>query len=87
MGGWNWWQASSAAIFLASSDYSSVSQEVMFPAGTTQRNVAITITEDSVLEDMEFFSVRLSVLASHAGVVLLGTDAAATISITDDDSK
>ena len=63
-----------------------MSQEVVFPAGTTQRSVAIPIVDDSVLEAMEFFSVRLSVPASHAGVVLLSVDAA-TVSITDDDSK
>lgn len=70
----------------APSDYSAVSQEVIFPAGTTQRSVAIPITGNSVLEDIEFFYVKMSILASQAEVVLLGTDAA-TISITDDDSK
>ena len=70
----------------AASDYSTVSQELVFPAGTSQRMIALPIIEDSVLEGIESFSVNLSVPASHAGVVLLGTDTA-TISIIDDDSK
>ena len=70
----------------AFSDYSAVSQEVVFPAGTTQRSVNIYIIEDSVLEAVEFFYVEVAVPASYAGVVLLDTDTA-TVSITDDDSK
>ena len=58
----------------------------MFPAGTTQSSVAIPIVEDSVLETSESFSVRVTVPASQAGLVLLGTDTA-TISISDDDSE
>ena len=70
----------------APSDYSALSQEVVFPANTTQRRVAILIVEDNVLEATEFFSVRVTVLPSYSGVVLLDTDVA-LISITDDDSK
>ena len=58
----------------------------MVPPGTTQRIVAIPVVNDRVLEATESFSVRMTVPASHAGVVLLDTDIA-TISITDDDSK
>ena len=83
---WRWCQVSYADFSTAPSDYSAVSQEVVFSAGTRQRTVNISIIEDSVLEDVEFFYVRVKVPASHAGVVLLGTDTA-TISITDDDSK
>ena len=63
-----------------------MSQEVVFPAGTTQRSVNVSIIEDSVLEAVEFFYVEMAIPGSHAGVVLLGTDTA-TIRITDDDSK
>ena len=70
----------------AAKDYLAVSQEVVIPAGNTQKRVAIPIVEDNVLEATEFFSVRVTVLASYAGVVFLGTDVA-LISITDDDSK
>ena len=63
-----------------------MSQEVVFPAGTTQSSVAIPIVEDGVLEATESFSVRVTVPASQAGLVLLGTDTA-TISISDDDSE
>ena len=71
---------------LALSDYLAVSQEVVFPAGTTHRSVNIFIIEDSVVEGVELFYVAVTVPASHSGVVLLGTDTA-TISISDDDSK
>ena len=77
---------SCVVLLLAASDYFAVSQEVVFPARTMQRSVAIPIVEDSVLEAMEFFSVRVTVSASHTAVVILGVYAA-TISIIDDDSK
>jgi len=86
VGGWSWQQVSCAVSPSAFSDYSAVSQEVVFPAGTTQRSVNIYIIEDSVLEAVEFFYVEMTVPPSHAGVVLLGTDTT-TIRITDDDSK
>ena len=74
------------SLLSAPSDYSAVSQEVVFPAGSTQRSVAIPIMDDSVLEAMESFYVRVTIPASHVEVVMLDTDVA-TISITDDDSK
>ena len=86
VGGWSWQQVSCAVSLPAFRDYSAVSQEVVFPAGTTQRSVNISIMEDSVLEAMKFFYVKVTIPASHAGVVLLGTDTA-TISIIDDDCK
>ena len=57
----------------------------MFPAGTTQRSVAIPIVEDGVLEATESFSVSVSVQGDADGVVL-GTSSA-EISIQDDDSE
>ena len=84
--GWRWWQESCALLPLAASDYSALSQDVVFPAGITHRSVAIPIMEDSVLEAVESFFVSVTVPADHAGVVLLDTEAA-TINITDDDSK
>ena len=63
-----------------------MSQEVVFPAGTTQRSVVIPIVEDGVLEATESFSVRVTVPASHAGVVALGRDMADVV-ISDDDGK
>ena len=82
----SWWHVSCSLLPLALRDYSAVSQEVMFPAGTTQRSVAIPIMEDSVLEAMEFFTVEVTVPASYAALVLLGTDTA-IINVTDDDSE
>lgn len=76
----------SASFPIAPSDYLSVLKEVIFPAGTTQKNVAISIMEDSVLEALESFSVRMTVPPDHAEVVLLGMDVA-TINIIDDDSR
>ena len=77
---------SSVALVLAASDYFAFSQEVVFSAGITEMRVAIFIMEDSVLESMEFFYVRVTVPASYAGAVFLDTDAA-TINITDNDSR
>ena len=77
---------SHTAFLPAARDYGAVPHEVVFPTGTTQKIVAIPIIEDSVLEAKESFSMRVTVPASHAGVLLLGTDVA-TISITDNDSK
>ena len=68
------------------SDYSTTSQEVTIPTGTIQQRMAIPIVGDNVLEAMEFFSVRVKVPARDAGVVLVDVDAA-TITITNDDSK
>ena len=74
-------------VFLtASSDYSAVWQEVVFPAGTTQRSMAIPIMEDSVLEATESFYVMVTTPVSHTEVVMLDTNVA-TINITDDDCK
>ena len=70
----------------APSDYSAVSQEVVFPAGTTQKRVDIPIVNDHVLETMEFFSVSVIIPASHLGVVALGLNRA-DIFITDDDGE
>ena len=61
---------SCAVLPPAPSDYSAVSQEVVFPAGTTQRSVAIPIMEDSVLEATEFFLVSISIQGGSDGVVL-----------------
>jgi len=82
----SWWHASCSFLPPALSDYSAVSQEVVFPAGTTQRSFAIPIMDDSVLEAMEFFSVEVTVPASYAAMVLLGTNTA-IINVTDDDSE
>ena len=80
-------QQTSSVIFLsAPSDFSATSQVVVFPVGTTQKSVAIPIVEDSVLEANELFTVEVTVPASLAEEVLLGT-VSATISISDDDCK
>ena len=84
--GQQWRQVSCAVLLPAPSDYSAVSQEVVFPAGTTHRSVVIPIVDDSVLENMEFFSVSVTVPASHLGVVSLGLHIA-DVFITDDDGK
>ena len=63
-----------------------MSQEVVFPDGTTQRSVNISIMEDSVLEDMESFSVRVTVPAGDLGVIVLGLHTA-DILITDNDGE
>ena len=76
---------SCAVPFPAPSDYSAVSQEVVFPAGTTQRIVAIPIVEDSILENIESFLVSISVQDDLDGVVL-GVDSV-EVSIQNEDSE
>ena len=70
----------------APSDYFAVSQEVVFPAGATQRSVAIPIMEDSMFEAIELFIVSVMVPASHVGVVALGLQRA-DVFIMDDDGE
>ena len=44
----------------AGEDYSSVSQDVTFAAGETEKSVTVTITDNTVIDDNRNFTVRLS---------------------------
>ena len=56
---------------------------VVFPAGVTERSVAILISDDTVLEGVQSFSVEISPLSS--GVAVDG--GSATVLIEDNDGK
>ena len=60
-----------------------------FPPGTTgPQCIPVSITDDSVLEDLlQSFQVELSVLTNASGRVQLSNNHVATITIQDNDSK
>ena len=55
-----------------------------FSPATSQMNYTLSLVDDMVLEDMETFTVSLSLVSESAGVQL-GTDSVATATILDDD--
>ena len=66
----------------AGEDYTAATTGALtFTAGATERTISITTAEDSRNEDEEAFTVTLS----NPGNATLGSDAAATGTITDDD--
>lgn len=69
---------------VAAQDYSSVSGTVTFNAGETQKQIAVRITNDALLENPENFFVDLS-NPTNASVTPNG--ATATVTIADDDSQ
>ena len=67
-------------------DYTALSRDVTFAAGTSilSQTVAITITDDSIDEADETFTVSFGTLPT-GGVVTAGTTNSVTVTITDDD--
>lgn len=67
---------------MADSDYTSTSVEMVFPAGSSPEDaqcVNITITDDTVFEEEEHFTVALTtsdtaVVLGHSNVVITITD-------------
>ena len=64
-------------------DFTLTSGRLDFAAGETQKTVPITITDDSVEEELETVQVTLSAPASGTS---LGTITTSTLAITDDDA-
>ena len=64
-------------------DYNTIATSVTIPAGATSALVSLTVKDDSIAEPTETASFTL---ASDAGYTI-GTTAAATISIADNDSS
>ncbi|WP_419863282.1 Ig-like domain-containing protein [Candidatus Poriferisodalis sp.] len=64
----------------AGADYSDVSGTLTIPAGIRHATISVPLTDDTVIEGDESFSLTLS---NPVGVVL--SDASATATITDDD--
>ena len=67
----------------ASSDYTTVSMDLTFNAGSTNQTVMIPITGDTVVESTESFTVSLT--TGDSAVTL--NPSTTTITIEDDDSK
>ena len=67
----------------ASSDYTTVSMDLTFNAGTTTRTVMIPITGDTVVESTESFTVSLT--TGDSAVML--SPSTTTVTIQNDDSK
>lgn len=74
--------ATSINSALADSDYTPTSGQLTFRAGQTRQTIAIAILDDTVPESNETLSVTLS---NPTGVTL-GTQAAATLTILDNDN-
>jgi hypothetical protein len=64
------------------SDFTAVSKAVTFGPGVTSLNVDIPITQDTLIENSESFTVTLS---NPAGGAQLDTNVTSTVTITDDE--
>ena len=69
----------------ASEDYTPLSQELVFSSESNTETVSIAITDDSEVETLESFMVRLRQDEEESGGILL-IPAEATVTITDNDS-
>ena len=72
-------------LTIALADYTSKSVDLMFGPSSRKRCLFIPVTNDTVPEVPEHFSVVLSMTAPLAGVVLTPDDA--TVVINDDDGE
>ncbi len=66
----------------AGSDYAGATGTVTFPAGSTSQTINVPVTGDTVDEDDETFTVRLS----SPSLATLGTAVVSTATIVDDDA-
>jgi subtilisin family serine protease len=75
--------ATTGGTATASSDYTTVSQNVSFAAGETSKTVSVPITDDTLVEGSETVSLVLSYPSAGA---TLGSPSTATLTITDNDT-
>ena len=72
----------------APGDYEAKQINVTFPVGSTRQSVDVLITDDNILEDMESFSLQLSISDDLIDKGMqVGPNAAAVINIMDNDSE
>ena len=74
--------ADGTASSVSNSDYTSASGTLTFTAGQTLKNISVTITDDSLDEDNETFTLSLS----NPENATLGSTDEATVTIEDDDA-
>ena len=70
-------------FFLEGVDYVSINQIVNFQSGETLKNITITILDDSYVEGMEYFILKIE---SMEGDVIFSVSEAVVV-IQDDDGK
>ncbi len=73
---------------IAPGDYTADANTLNFATGVTSQSITIAITDDSVAESDETFTLTLSnvQLVSGSAPVALGANTATTVTITDDDT-
>ena len=74
--------ATSDGSAIAGSDYTAKSDTLDFLPGITQRTIDVNLTDDTIVEDDETFTVTLS---NATGDFTLGSPSEATVTIQDDD--
>lgn len=74
--------ATSDGSAIAGSDYTAKSDTLDFLPGITQRTIDVNLTDDTIVEDDETFTVTLS---NATGDFTLGSPSTATVTIQDDD--
>ncbi len=75
--------ATSNGTAIAGSDYVAVSDNVTFSAGETSKTVFVTIISDNTSEENENYTIALTSSDNNSDI---GTNASATMLITNDDS-
>ena len=78
--------SSSTLFFLAGSDYTEVTMQFNFTASTRSQVLPLVLMEDGIVEQEEFFTLRLEVLNQDGFNVQLIQDQA-VITIVDADGK
>ena len=68
-------------------DYTSNPITATFPAGTTTTTINVTVTRDSIAEQLETFNLSFTIPSSLSGSVVPGSITSAVGSIGDDTSK
>ena len=86
---WSWLCEAVPSLLLPSpapSDYVAVDENITFSSNDSHYSLTLQIVDNMVVEDTESFEVSLSLPSNQRGVQL-GTDASATVTISDDDSE
>ena len=74
-------------VIISGNDFTSTTQTVTITAGTNSSMVNIPVTDDSIVEGDETFSMSLTVPSSLGPGITTGTITSATITIIDTTSE